>query len=131
MRVLIFGSKHFSDLKELERIIKESMLNITTIITPLNIGVCETSEQWAARNEIPHIAITYQHLWQKDQICGASVYRLADAAMLIYVKLDKYSAVIREEMLKRGKIVFEKEIMPSKEKRKNYKYCKGKYYAVR
>ena len=123
MRVIIFGDKQFNDLAEFERIVKESGMNVTTILTPLSIGVCESSEQWAARNEIPICNVSREQMKQNELMLNKSLYDIADAAILIYVRPDKFSTIIRDEMWSRGKKVFIKTLLPLSTLRKNYKHC--------
>jgi hypothetical protein len=106
MRVIVFGSKQFTDLIEFDKIVKASGLHITTIMTPLNIGVCEVGEQWCARKGLSIFPIDVRHFKQIRSLAGCCVYDLADAALLIHNKDCYYSNLIMTEMRKRGKRVY-------------------------
>ena len=52
MRVIIAGSRGITKLSTIERAIKESEFNITTVVSGTARGVDRLGEEWAAKNNV-------------------------------------------------------------------------------
>jgi hypothetical protein len=108
MKVIIAGSRGITDPELVERAIKESGFEITTVISGTARGVDVLGEQWAASNRIP--LERYPADWDEDDydagfVRNSQMAKRADALVALWDGKSRGARSMIKKMCDLGKPV--------------------------